>query len=127
MDQLRHEVPMLWSEAVNVRAAVQVDYVLVTRVLPRCDGPNKMAVDRALRNEVLALVAFCRFAVGTVAAFNALPHAIDSSLHAHQTQENVDRLALNAGHFEAPPNRTGQEGWLPDWFYSFCAFVPFCG
>jgi len=69
-----------------------------TRVLFRRDGPNEMTVDRATRDQMLAAQALRRFAVGSFATFNTLPHAIDSSLHAHESQENVDRLALDAGH-----------------------------
>jgi hypothetical protein len=69
-----------------------------TRVLFWRDGPNEMTVNRATRDQVLAALAFRGFAVGSFAAFNTPPHAIDSSLHAHESQENVDRLALEAGH-----------------------------
>src|SRR6185369_2942882 len=35
VDKLRHEVPVLWSEAVDVRTTMQIDDVFFTRVLFR--------------------------------------------------------------------------------------------
>ena len=96
---------MLWSETVDVRAAAKIDDVLVTRILFRRDGPNEMAVECALRDEVFPVQTFRRFRVSPFAAFNALAHAIDSSLHAHESQENVYRLALDAGHASSPVPR----------------------
>ena len=58
VDELRHEVPVLWSKAVDVRATVKIDDVLISRMLFRRDGPNETAVDRALRDEVFAVQAF---------------------------------------------------------------------
>jgi hypothetical protein len=97
-----------------------------------------MTADPATRDQMLAMEAFRRFAVGSVAAFNTLPQAIDGSLHAHESQENVDRLALDAGHVDGCVDRTSQEEGLaparpiqatagasplPDSFYSV---VPSC-
>ena len=47
---------------------------------------------------MLLIKTFRGFAVSSLAALNSLPHAIDSSFHAEETQHNIDRLALNAGH-----------------------------
>src|SRR5678815_2713450 len=96
---------MLWSEAVDVRATVEIDDVFLTRVMLRRDRPNKMAIDRPPGDQILAVEAFRRLAVGPVAAFNALPHAIDGPLHAQDSQKNVYRLALDAGHASSPVPR----------------------
>jgi hypothetical protein len=45
---------------------------------------------------------FRRLGISPVTTFNALLEAIDRSLHAGEIQQNVDRLALNAGHEWSP-------------------------
>ena len=58
VDKLRHQIPMLRGEAVNVSAAVQIDDVIASGVLFRRDGPNKMAVEISLCDVVFAVQAW---------------------------------------------------------------------
>src|SRR5690349_183819 len=45
LNELRHQRPMLRSKAIDVRASMQIDDMLLTRILSRRNGPHKMSVD----------------------------------------------------------------------------------